>query len=205
MDLSAGGWRSAFRIELRVQAIGLSSRGWPVLPGTYPTKDRWVGRNGAETDGPVPVHRDWEQRLGTDPDHVASWWSGRPYSLLLATGPLVEAPVGGSGPGRRAAVELRSQGAPVPIAATPGGRWYLLTRGGQTLDGELAAHPDVSLHSAGSWLPLPPSTFPQGLVHWRVKPQVCDWRLPEPHVVQDALRAALHERAGVADLAATAG
>lgn len=202
MDLSVDGWRSAFRIELRVQAIGFASRGWPVLPGTYPTKEGWVGRTVADSAGPVPVHPDWEQRLGADPDQAASWWTTRPYSLLLATGAFVEAIEVSADLGRRAAAELRALGAPVPIAATPVGRWYFLTAGGQTLDGELAAQQDVSLHTSGSWLPLPPSSFPQGLTHWRVKPEVCDWQLPEPHLVQDALRAGLHERAGVADLAA---
>ena len=51
-------WREAFRIELRAEAIGLASRGWPVLPGTYPVGTEWAGRNGIEADGPVPVHAD---------------------------------------------------------------------------------------------------------------------------------------------------
>lgn len=201
MDLSVDGWRSAFRIELRVQAIGFASRGWPVLPGTHPTTEGWAGRDEAESAGPVPVHPHWERHLDTDPDQVATWWVERPYSLLLATGEFAEAIEVDADLGRRAAAELRALRAPVPIAATPAGRWYFLTRSGQTLDADLAALPEVSLHSTGSWVPLPPSTFPQGLVHWRVKPQVCDWRLPDPHLVQDALRAGLHESVGVADLA----
>lgn len=203
MDWSEKGWRSAFRIELRVQAIGLASRGWPVLPGTFPADSQWAGRSGAESDGPVPVHRDWQEGVGTDPDRVASYWSDRPYSLLVATGPAVEAIEVGAGLGRRAAVALRLRGVPVPIVATPDGRWYFLTRGDQQLCGELAADPEVRLHGPGSWMPMPPTIFRQGVVHWRVKPQVCGWQLPGPEAVQDALCIGLHEHHDVAGLVAT--
>lgn len=202
MDWSADGWRSAFRIELRVQAIGFAARGWPVLPGTYPTNSRWVGHSGADTDGPVPVRRDWQDQLGTNPDEVASWWSGQPYSLLVATGSAVEAIEVGADLGRRAASALRSLGFPVPIVATPDGRWYFLTEGGQRLCSELVDSPQISLHSTGSWVPMPPSTYPQGLVHWRVKPEVCGWRLPTPALVQDALCTGLYDLEDVASLVA---
>ncbi|RCW40195.1 bifunctional DNA primase/polymerase-like protein [Halopolyspora algeriensis] len=203
MDWSEKGWRSAFRIELRAQAIGLASRGWPVLPGTFPANSGWAGRSGADAEGPLPVHSDWQQRLGTNPDQVASWWSGRPYSLLVATGQVVGAVEVDAGLGRSAAVALRSVGMPVPIVATPDGRWYFLTRGDQEFDGELAAHPGIHLHGSGSWIPMPPSTFPQGVVHWRVAPQVCGWQLPAVELVQEALYAGLHERPDVAILAVT--
>ncbi|MDR7301711.1 bifunctional DNA primase/polymerase [Haloactinomyces albus] len=203
MDWSEKGWRSAFRIELRAQAIGLASRGWPVLPGTFPTDSGWAGRSGFETDGPVPVHNDWQERLGTNPDQVASWWSGRPYSLLVATGSVVEAVEVDAGLGRSAATALRAVGMPVPIVATPAGRWYFLARGEPRLCAELAAHPEVHLHGPGSWIPLPPTPFHQGVVHWRVQPQVCGWQLPEFDLVQDALYAGLHERPDVAALVAT--
>ena len=36
-----------------------------------------------------------------------------------------------------------------------------------------------------------------GVVHWRVKPQVCGWNLPAAHVVQDALVEALHTPASL--------
>ena len=36
VEASVTGWAGAFRIELRVQAIELASRGWSVLPGTFP-------------------------------------------------------------------------------------------------------------------------------------------------------------------------
>lgn len=186
MDWSEG-WRSAFWIELRVAAISLASRGWPVLPGTYPANSQWAGRSGNDAHGPIPVHREWREQLGADPDQVSSWWAGRPYSLLLATGSVVEAIEVGVNLGRRTASALRTLGSPVPIVATPAGRWYFLTAGGQGLCSALTDHPDVTLHSAGSWVPIPPTTFQHGVVHWRVNPDVCGWQLADPELVQDAL------------------
>ncbi|GDY30745.1 bifunctional DNA primase/polymerase [Gandjariella thermophila] len=185
-------WRGAFRIELRAEAIGLAWRGWPVLPGTYPTGSRWAGREGAHQDGPVPVHDDWQQRVGADAESVAAWWSGGvPYSLLVATGHLLDAVEVGVELGRRAARALRGIGVPVPIAATPSGRWLFLAESGRRLRPELAECADVRLHSTGSWIPLPPTPFEHGVVHWRVNPEVCGWRLPASDVVQDALVSAL--------------
>lgn len=93
VEASVSGWASAFRIELRVQAIELASRGWSVLPGTYPAGYEagvpvWSGSEAARPSGathPVPVHADWQERLGADVRQVANWWSEEPYSLLVAT------------------------------------------------------------------------------------------------------------------------
>jgi hypothetical protein len=205
MEWSADRWRSAFRIELRVQAIGFASRGWPVLPGTYPVDSRWVGESGSEETGLVPVHRNWQERLGTDPDQVASWWSGRPYSLLVATGSAVAAIEVGATVGRRAASALRALGVPVPIVATPDRRWYFLTSGADRPFPELADVAEIRFHGTGSWVPMPPTTFHHGLVHWRVKPEVCGWQLPSPELVQDALCTGMYDIEDVADLVTAVG
>ncbi|GAA3994880.1 bifunctional DNA primase/polymerase [Allokutzneria multivorans] len=193
-------WRGAFRIELRAEAIGLAWRGWPVLPGTYPTAAGWAGRDGIQTDGPVPVHQDWADRVGTQPDQVATWWSGRPYSLLVATGTVLDAIEVDAELGRRAAIELRAAGVIVPIAATPSGRWLFLTDTGAPLREELADQEGIVLHGKDSYIPLPPSPFQHGVAHWRVKPQLCGWNLPSSEIVQDALSLAL--RSDVVDNAA---
>ncbi|SDP95310.1 Bifunctional DNA primase/polymerase, N-terminal [Actinopolyspora xinjiangensis] len=199
MDLAAEGWHNAFRIELRVQVFELASRGWPVFPGSYPSAEGWIGHETSAEDlghGPVPVHRDWRDRLTADASDVAGWWANRPYSVLLATGDGVEAIEVDADLGRRAAIALRALATPTPIAATPYGRWYFFTAAGRGLDEELAGTAGVRLHSTGSWLPLPPSTFPNGVLHWRVKPQLCDWRLPDSAHVQDALTTGLHQLSG---------
>jgi hypothetical protein len=205
MDWSTEGWRSAFRIELRVHAIGFASRGWPVVPGTYPVGPHWAGHKGHEQAGPVPVHDDWQDRPGVHADEVASWWSTAPYSLLVATGSAVEAIEVPATMGHHAASVLRTVGVPVPIVATPDRRWYFLTSSGHRPYPELADDPDVTFHGTGSWVPMPPTTFQHGLAHWRVKPEVCGWRLPSPELVQDTLRTVRYDSPDVANLVPTAG
>jgi hypothetical protein len=190
-------WRRAFRVELRAQAIGLAWRRWPVLPGTYPAGAKWAGREGMQDAGPVPVHKDWQDRIGTPAEQVASWWTGRPYSLLLATGVTYDAIEVSSGLGTGAARVLRSIGLPVPIIATPTGRWLFLTKLGSGVADVFAGHNDIVVHGQGSWIPLPPTPFQHGVVHWRVRPEVCGWQIPESHIVQDALTDALRARASV--------
>jgi hypothetical protein len=181
-------WHGAFRIELRAQAIGLAWRGWQVMPGTYP----------AANDGPVPVFEDWAERINTaTAGEIADWWNGeQPHSLLVATGKTLDAIEVGDELGRQTAAVLRSTGLPVPIAATPSGRWLFLTEAGEKLHSELAGNADIVLHTAGSFIPLPPSTFLQGIVHWRVRPEVCGWDLPASRVVQDAMLRAVPEKVG---------
>ncbi|MGQ0841583.1 bifunctional DNA primase/polymerase [Actinokineospora sp.] len=186
-------WRRAFRVELRAEAIGLAFRGWPVLPGTYPAGAHWAGRDGIDDTGPVPVHRDWQERIGTKAEQVATWWAGKPYSLLLATGAGYDAIEVDYDLGRRAARVLRSVGMPVPIIATPDSRWFFLTRSGKALSAKLAADPAITFHGEGDWITLPPSPFQHGVVHWRVKPEVCGWHIPQSRTVQDALSDALNE------------
>lgn len=195
-------WRGAFRVELRAQAIGLAWRGWPVLPGTYPAGSHWAGRERFENTGPHPVHDDWQARVGTAPEQVATWWGGRPYSVLLATGVILDAIEVPGRLGRAAARELRAVGLPVPIIATPDDRWTFLVNAGQPLARTLAEHPDVLLHAEGSHVPLPPTPLRHGVVHWRVRPEVCGWQMPASSTVQDALLDALaHDNAFAAPAA----
>lgn len=184
-------WRRAFRVELRAQAIGLAWRGWPVLPGTYPAGSQWAGRDGVEHTGPQPVHQDWQERIGTRPEQVATWWTGRPYSVLLATGVTLDAIEVSGYLGRGAARVLRSMGVPVPIIATSDDRWTFLVDAGQPLARPLASHGDIVLHAEGSYVALPPTPLQHGVVHWRVRPEVCGWKMPESSTVQDALLDAL--------------
>ncbi|MBB5807146.1 hypothetical protein F4560_006914 [Saccharothrix ecbatanensis] len=179
-------WRGAFRIELRAEAVNLAWHGWPVLPGTYPAGEQWAGRDGVEDDGPTPVHRDWQERIGTKAEQVATWWTGHSYSILLATGHGVDAIEVSADLGRRAAVELRATGIPVPIVATPAGRWMFLVASGASAAGT-DTDADVRHYGKGEYVPLPPSPCDVGVVHWRVKPQICAWHLPHARVVRDAL------------------
>ncbi|WP_199431577.1 bifunctional DNA primase/polymerase [Qaidamihabitans albus] len=183
-------WRGAFRIELRAEAIGLAWRGWPVLPGTYPSASE-TGEPGATWIKPVPAHDDWQERVGAHPQQVAAWWTGKPYSLLVATGTMVDAVEVDDTLGRRAARLLRASGQPAPIVAMPNGRWLFLTTTSDHLPALLAADESVEWHSDGGWIPLPPTPFEHGVVHWRVKPEIWGWRLPAAATVHDVLVRAL--------------
>jgi hypothetical protein len=200
-------WRDAFRTELRAEAIGLAWHGWPVVPGTYPDGARWTGRTGTPQDGPIPLHDEWLELAGSDPKTVASLWTGRPYSLLLATGLVLDVLELPAELGRRTATELRAIGLVAPISATPTGSWMFPVVAGEPLCAELDRHPQVVLHGRGSWVPLPPSPYVHGVVHWRVKPEVSGWHVPRSSDVQQAVVDALHNErpteAGTAVLATT--
>lgn len=192
-------WHGAFRIELRAEAISLAWRGWPVLPGTYPSgPQQWVGREGTQTAGPSPAHADWADRIGTPPAQVANWWSGEPYSLLVATGLVLDAVEVDAQLGRRTAALLRSIGVVTPIAATPNGRWLFFTTVGHGPHADLVHRDEITLHGKGSWIPLPPTPYEHGIAHWRVKPEICSWQLPNGELVQDAVTAALGGRSELA-------
>lgn len=184
-------WRGAFRIELRAQAIGLASRGWPVMPGGYPAGSQWTDGRDSQSDDLSPVHVDWAERVGADPEQVVGWWNDGPYNLLVATGRKLDAIEVGADLGHRTAAVLRLDGLPAPIAATPHGRWLFLTTAGGCLASALAEHDDVILHGEGSWIPLPPTGFPHGIVHWRVAPEVSGWNLPNAQTIQNAMVRAL--------------
>jgi hypothetical protein len=191
-------WRDAFRTELRVEAIGFARHGWPVVPGSYPHGSHWVGTHSSlRTDtghhAAIPVHANWAQLAGCGPERVAELWSGHPFSVLLATGMGIDALDLPAELGRATAIGLRVAGIPVPIAATPTGRWLFPVIGAGALHFALAEHPDIVLHAQGGWVPLPPSPCLPGVVHWRIKPEMCSWELPRLDEVTDAVLAALDE------------
>lgn len=187
-------YRAVYGTELRAEAMVLVDHGWAVVPGTFPQGDLWTGRTQAPQTGPSPVLEDWAREATTDRGQVAAWWSGLPYSILLPTGlalDVIEVP---ASVGRRAAAVLRSIGVPVPIAATPTGEWLFPVRSGEPLRPDLAGRGGMVLHGRGSFVAVPPSTFPQGSVHWRVRPAACGWALPDPYRVQEALAEAVRLR-----------
>ncbi|MDT8910930.1 bifunctional DNA primase/polymerase [Amycolatopsis sp. PS_44_ISF1] len=188
-------WRSAFRIEMRAEAIGLAWRGWPVLPGATPARITGDG-NDLAWQCPVPVRTDWRELIGTHAHEVATWFSDRTHSLLVATGTVLDAIEVDDELGKRAARLLRALGHPAPIVAMPNGRWLFLTTAADRIPAELAEYSTVQWHGLGSYIPLPPSPLQHGVVHWRVKPEVCGWRLPDANEVHAVLvRALADERA----------
>ena len=186
-------YRAVYGTELRAEALVLADHGWAVVPGTFPQGSVWSGRSEAPQSGPAPVLDEWATRASCDRDEICEWWSGLPYSILLPTGltlDVIEVP---ASIGRRAAAVLRGIGAHVPIAATPTGEWLFPVRSGEPLRPDLVGR-GITLHGRGSYFSAPPSTFPQGSVHWRVRPAACGWTLPDPYRVQEALAEAVRER-----------
>src|SRR5699024_9713140 len=159
----------AFGVELRAEAIGFAGRGWPVVPGTRvddpPPDDR-----AQQWARPAPVRQYWSDQSSANPNRVAAMWAEHPYSLLVSTGTVVDALEVGANLGKRAASLLRQVSRPVPIIALPDRQWLFLTRVADCLPAELAGRGDVSWHSVGSWIPLPPTPVTNGVVHWRVNP-----------------------------------
>ncbi|SNR62631.1 Bifunctional DNA primase/polymerase, N-terminal [Haloechinothrix alba] len=188
--LDTVGWRDAFRIELRAVAIGLASRGWPVLPGSYPDQ---VG------DAPEPVQSGWADRPAMHPQQVAEWWTTYPYSVLVATGTMLDAVEVDAELGRATATLLRACERPAPIVSMPNGRWLFLTAAGDEIPAELRAREGVRRHGGGSCVALPPTPLDHGVVHWRVKPEVWGWQLPHPSAMHGVLVRALRKLTGTAE------
>lgn len=191
-------WRDSYRAgygtELCAEALHLADHGWAVVPGTFPRGDHWTGWVRSPQDGPVPVLADWTERASLDPAQIRSWWSGLPYSILLPTGGYLDVIEVPATLGRRAAAALCSVGLFVPIAATPTGQWLFPVTPGEPLRPELLTRSGVVLHGRGSFVAAPPSSYPQGAAHWRVRPSSCGWRLPGTYSVQQALAEALRQR-----------
>jgi hypothetical protein len=196
-------WNSSpavYGTELRAGALCLVDHGWPVVPGTW---WRDGGRRGGAGVHPstgtgtdsAPVVAGGVSAASSDPGQVAQWWAKAPYAVLLATGGALDVIEMPARMGRRVARTLRSIGVVAPLAATPTGRWWFpVTTGGPALT-ERIAESGVTLHGAGSWVIAPPSECADGLVHWRVHPSVCGWRLPESQVVHSAAAEAVRWRA----------
>ena len=184
--------RDAFRVELRAEAIGFAGRGWPVVPGSR-VDDRPPDDDVEQWSRPAPVQQYWREQASANPNKVAAIWAEHPYSLLVSTGTVLDALEVGAELGKRAASLLRRVSRPVPIIALPDGQWLFLTRVADRLSEELAGRDDVSWHSGGSWIPLPPTPVANGVVHWRVKPTAWGWRLPSHELVHNVLLRALYD------------
>jgi hypothetical protein len=158
------------RIRLRGAARHYRAHGWDVAAAARP-----------------PRARPWRVPLGP---------------VLLATGTAFDVLVVPAHLGLRVLALARSHNhvlgparLPIrgPIAATPTGRWMFFVRAGDPLRPELADHPDVTHHGAGSWIPAPPSRLPAGPVRWMVSPAQTRWQLPDSYGVQALLVDALAE------------
>lgn len=172
------------RVRLRRAALTYAGHGWDVLPGAYLTRGRYSCGPGCRTVACHPATVDGIGAASHQPDVVAGWWEGTPYSVLLATGVAFDVlEVLACPPIARSA--LRG-----PAALTPTGLMVLVRPGG-TLRPELSGRPNVVLHGPRSWIPAPSTRTPTGRVRWLVDPMTVGWRLPDPRASQASLVTAL--------------
>jgi hypothetical protein len=177
--------RAEYRAELKTGALALADHGWLLLPGTYWQANRWTGVPDAPRFGPTPCVAPVEAT--DDRETIISWWSELPYSVLVATGTVVDVIEVSALVGRRVSAALRERDTVVPVATSPVGRWWFAVGAGEALRPELATRPDLTLHGRGSVIAAPPTLGPQGSMTWRVPPSACDWRLPDASDLQAAM------------------
>lgn len=176
------------RALFRRAASQYAQHGWPVVPGAYPSGARFLcDRAGCPTSGCHPAFEDWQATASHDPAAIARWWSMRNHSVLLPTGmafDVIETPDYLGAPAERL---LSDCGVPTPVAVTPTDRWMFFVRHGDGLRPELADPLHALLHVENSWVPAPPTRYPEGRVRWQVSPAAAEWELPDTYRVQRAL------------------
>ncbi len=176
------------RALLRRAASQYARHGWPVVPGAYPSGARFLcDRAGCPTSGCHPAFEDWQGAASHDPVAIARWWSLRSHSVLLPTGiafDVIDTPERLGAPAVRL---LYDSQVATPVAVTPTGRWMFFVRHGDGLRPELAEQLHVLLHAGNSWVPAPPTRYPEGRVYWQVSPGSVGWQLPDTYRVQRAL------------------
>jgi hypothetical protein len=187
-------------LRLRNAAQRFAEHGWSVAPGAWLNGDRFsCTRPDCTVRGCHPADADWTETACTDPARINQWWRDEAHAVLLATGRSVDVievsallgaravrgPVAGAG---EASAVGPARG---PVAVTPAGRWQFLVRPGTGLRPSLTHDADVLLHTADSWVALPPTRLRKGPMRWEVAPSAVEWQLPESEAVQSALVAAM--------------
>ncbi|MCO1657229.1 bifunctional DNA primase/polymerase [Pseudonocardia humida] len=116
-------------------------------------------------------------------------------TVLLITGAALDVLEVPAADGKRMCVILRDAGAVVPVAATPTGSWWYPITSGAALPTELRDVDGVRLHTAGATVLAPPSTVPDGWVHWRVSPALTGYRVPPADLILSAAVDSVRRRA----------
>jgi hypothetical protein len=116
-------------------------------------------------------------------------------TLLLVTGTALDVLEVTAVDGKRMCVALRDAGAVVPVAATPTGEWWFPITAGSALPAALRDAEGVRLRTAGATVLAPPSTVPDGWVHWRVSPALTGYRVPAADLILSAAEDAVRRRA----------
>jgi hypothetical protein len=156
---------------LRDAAVAAVSRGWPVVPGTYPVGagERWYGRVGATGLG--PLEDAWEISPLIEWNQAHAVWAHYPYGVLLVCGQGVDVLELPTRLAEAALATLDVLGLTGPIAVLPPARWLVFAASGSGPLPRLAAWPSVVYRGPGCWAPLPPTDLGHAPARWHVAPE----------------------------------
>ena len=118
-------------------------------------------------------------------------------TVMLITGTALDVLEVPAAVGKLMCAVLRDAGAGVPVAATPTGSFFYPVTAGAALPAELRDVDGVHLHTAGATVLAPPSTVPDGWVHWRVSPALTGYRVPAAELILSAAADSVRRRAGL--------
>lgn len=151
--------------RLKQAALTYAAQGWPVAPAIDFTTTHWAralihctcrAGTACPAPGAHPASADWFQKATTDPDIVATWWTGNiDRNVLLATGIRFDAWLAPVQLGNVTADLLRRDIASVPVARTADDSWVFLTQ--PAGDGANLEHIGVDRLTTGDYLVAPPS------------------------------------------------
>lgn len=176
--------------SLRHAAATYAAHGWAVVPGAYSVdgRDQSPRPRGGRTSSLAPLPDKWQEAATTDVMQVARWWARHAWVILLPTGGRVEVVELPAELGQATVDRMRER--VVPVAVEAGRRWLLFCAAQpekvSTSDDEWRA--GVLLHSAGSWVPVPPIGRSRDRFNWLLSPWACGWRLPHTRDVLAAAR-----------------
>ncbi len=178
--------------ELRDAACWAVRFGWPIVPGTYWCRDRWLGSQ-EDVGELAPITENW-----LCPDHIprsvsdaVHRWATTPYSVLGVCGYVFDTIMVSTRIGLEACRLLRRLGRSVPLIVIPGVGWHFFVQAGTAAAPELQQSPEMALHGYGRWVALPPTRvlyrdilLPVG---WSCHPEDLGWQLPPSEPVQQLL------------------
>ena len=161
-----------------------AEHGWDVVPGACLAGGRFVCEEaGCHAVTCHPANASWEAAAGHDSAKVRAAWH-RPYGVLLATGRGVD--VNLYAPGSRLGLHQDGEEpSAAPVVTISLGDDCVFRMAG--VDRRTSPFTDVVLHSANSWVVLPPTPLPDGRMRWEVDPDEVGWRLPDPDALQALL------------------
>ena len=191
-------------------ARGYLAAGWPIVPGAYWSPQTCAYRCGqpaCDNRRPHPVdvaaHGRCDQRIPSPAvqlGQVDRWWGTRGYNVIMPTGAFATVIEGPATLIAELDARLTGIGCPPPLLTLPPGE-CLLFSAPLPVDDDLwlaTAVGGATLHGAGAWVTLPPSTVSSGKLRWERPPHAVAWRLPPSADVRTALRAVLAARRAVA-------